>query len=227
MSTYEVHDDERGSAAVGCGAGDPAWSAGDDADLLTLDGIGVRLGGRQVLSDVTFSLGKGEFTGIIGPNGAGKTTLLRVILGLLEPSGGRVLIDGEPVHSKNKAASATCRRSSSSTPTCRCAPATSCRSALTGTGSASPSRRGSAGNLSSGALRRRRGRVRRRPGGRALRRRAAAGADRARADLPAQAAAARRAARQPRPQAASRRSSRCSASWPASRRSPCCSPRTT
>jgi zinc/manganese transport system ATP-binding protein len=72
--------------------------------LLTLDDIGVRLGGRQVLSDVTFSLRKGEFTGIIGPNGAGKTTLLRVILGLLEPSGGQVLIDGEPVNSKNKAA---------------------------------------------------------------------------------------------------------------------------
>src|ERR1700728_3658258 len=73
-------------------------------ELLTLDDIGVRLGGRQVLSDVTFSLRKGEFTGIIGPNGAGKTTLLRVILGLLEPSGGQVLIDGEPVNSKNKAA---------------------------------------------------------------------------------------------------------------------------
>src|SRR3984893_8349360 len=72
-------------------------------DLLTLDNIGVRLGGRQVLSDLTFSLRKGEFTGIIGPNGAGKTTLLRVILGLLEPSGGRVLIEGEPLHNKNKA----------------------------------------------------------------------------------------------------------------------------
>ena len=65
------------------------------APLLTLDGIGVRLGGRQVLSDVTFSLEKGDFTGIIGPNGAGKTTLLRVILGLIEPSGGRVLVDGD------------------------------------------------------------------------------------------------------------------------------------
>ena len=75
-----------------------------EPDLLTLDNIGVRLGGRQVLSDVTFSLRKGEFTGVIGPNGAGKTTLLRVILGLLEPSGGQVLIDGEPVNSKNKAA---------------------------------------------------------------------------------------------------------------------------
>jgi zinc/manganese transport system ATP-binding protein len=79
------------------------------AELLRLEGIGVRLGGRQVLNDVTFSLAKGEFTGIIGPNGAGKTTLLRVILGLTEPSSGRVLVDGEPLHhktlrNKNKAA---------------------------------------------------------------------------------------------------------------------------
>jgi zinc/manganese transport system ATP-binding protein len=82
----------------------PPGARSTGPDLLTLDDIGVRLGGRQVLSDVTFSLRKGEFTGVIGPNGAGKTTLLRVILGLLEPSGGQVLIDGEPVNSKNKAA---------------------------------------------------------------------------------------------------------------------------
>ena len=74
-----------------------------DTPVLALDGVGVRLGGRQVLCDVTFSLGKGEFTGIIGQNGAGKTTLLRVTLGLVEPSGGRVLIDGEPLSAKNKA----------------------------------------------------------------------------------------------------------------------------
>jgi len=73
------------------------------AALLALDDIGVRLGGRQVLSDVSFSLRRGEVTGLIGPNGAGKTTLLRVILGLIEPSGGRVLIEGEPLHNKNKA----------------------------------------------------------------------------------------------------------------------------
>ena len=73
------------------------------AELLRLEGVGVRLGGYQVFSDVTFSLGKGEFTGVIGPNGAGKTTLLRVILGLLAPSAGRVLINGEPLHGKSKA----------------------------------------------------------------------------------------------------------------------------
>ena len=72
------------------------------ADLLRLDGIGVRLGGRQVLSDVSFTIRKGEFTGLIGPNGAGKTTLLRVILSLQEPSSGQVLIDGEPRQKSNK-----------------------------------------------------------------------------------------------------------------------------
>jgi zinc/manganese transport system ATP-binding protein len=71
-------------------------------DLLRLDGIGVSLGGRQVLSDVSFTIRKGEFTGLIGPNGAGKTTLLRVILGLQEPSSGQVLIDGEPRQKSNK-----------------------------------------------------------------------------------------------------------------------------
>jgi zinc/manganese transport system ATP-binding protein len=59
--------------------------------LLQLDGVGVRLGGRQVLSDVSFAVGKGEFAAIIGPNGAGKTTLIRVILGLQPTSAGRVI----------------------------------------------------------------------------------------------------------------------------------------
>lgn len=60
------------------------------AELLELDGVGVRLGGRQILCDVSFGIRPGEFAGIIGPNGAGKTTLLRVILGLIPASGGRI-----------------------------------------------------------------------------------------------------------------------------------------
>ena len=61
--------------------------------IIELDGIGVRLGGRQILSDVSFQVRPGEFTGLIGPNGAGKTTLLRVILGLQQPTEGKVSSD--------------------------------------------------------------------------------------------------------------------------------------
>ena len=67
-----------------------------DNDLLRLENIGVRLGGRQILSGVSFSVAPGQFTGLIGPNGAGKTTLLRVILGLQPPTEGRVLLNGRP-----------------------------------------------------------------------------------------------------------------------------------
>jgi zinc/manganese transport system ATP-binding protein len=67
-----------------------------DNDLLRLEDIGVRLGGRQILSGVSFTVSPGQFTGLIGPNGAGKTTLLRVILGLTPPTEGRVLLNGSP-----------------------------------------------------------------------------------------------------------------------------------
>ncbi len=66
------------------------------AELLRLDGVGVRLGGREVLRDVSLTVHPGEFTGLIGPNGAGKTTLLRIILGLQPVTTGSVLIDGAP-----------------------------------------------------------------------------------------------------------------------------------
>jgi zinc/manganese transport system ATP-binding protein len=65
-------------------------------ELLRLDGVGVRLGGREILRDVSLSIRPGEFTGLIGPNGAGKTTLLRIILGLQPVTRGSVLIDGAP-----------------------------------------------------------------------------------------------------------------------------------
>jgi zinc/manganese transport system ATP-binding protein len=66
----------------------------DQGDALIVDGVSVRLGGREVLHDVRFSIKPGEFVGLIGSNGAGKTTLLRVILGLLPATAGKVIVNG-------------------------------------------------------------------------------------------------------------------------------------
>jgi zinc/manganese transport system ATP-binding protein len=63
---------------------------------LAVNGVSVRLGGREVLHDVRFTIRRGEFVGLIGANGAGKTTLMRVILGLVQPSAGEVRIGGRP-----------------------------------------------------------------------------------------------------------------------------------
>lgn len=73
----------------------------DGGEILTVDGISVRLSGREILRDVGFTIRSGELTGLIGSNGAGKTTLLRVILGLLAPSAGTVLIQGRPRARRN------------------------------------------------------------------------------------------------------------------------------
>ncbi len=65
-------------------------------EVLSVERLCVRLGGRDVLSEVTFAIRAGEFTGLIGSNGAGKTTLLKTVLGLHPPSAGSVRIEGRP-----------------------------------------------------------------------------------------------------------------------------------
>ena len=73
----------------------PTATATAPETALSIDGVTVRLGGRTVLDDVSFSLREGQFTGLIGSNGAGKTTLFRVILGLQSPAAGEVRIGDE------------------------------------------------------------------------------------------------------------------------------------
>src|SRR3954451_10673834 len=55
--------------------------------------------GRSVeaLRDLTFRVGAGELVCLVGPSGCGKTTLLRCIAGLLEPTSGRTMLEGQPV----------------------------------------------------------------------------------------------------------------------------------
>ena len=54
-------------------------------------------GKRQVLKDVSFSVGKGRLLSVLGPNGVGKSTLFRCILGLLHGFQGEITVDGVSV----------------------------------------------------------------------------------------------------------------------------------
>jgi ATP-binding cassette, subfamily B, bacterial PglK len=54
------------------------------------------------LSHVSLTIVRGQSIGIVGPTGAGKSTLVDVLLGLLPPTGGRVLIDGEPLEGRER-----------------------------------------------------------------------------------------------------------------------------
>ena len=53
-----------------------------------------RYGDFLAVSDVSFSIGQGEIVGLLGHNGAGKTTIMKMLTGYLEPSAGRITVDG-------------------------------------------------------------------------------------------------------------------------------------
>lgn len=61
---------------------------------ISLAGVSVSLGRREIVRDVTLEIAQGELVAIVGPNGAGKTTLLRAVAGLT-PARGEIRTDGE------------------------------------------------------------------------------------------------------------------------------------
>ena len=67
------------------------------ADRLEAQHLQKSYTGRQVVRDVSISVGKGEVVGLLGPNGAGKTTSFYMIVGLVRAEGGTISIDGVPV----------------------------------------------------------------------------------------------------------------------------------
>jgi len=52
-----------------------------------------------VVNDVSFTVRPGEVTGYLGPNGSGKSTTVKIITALIEPTGGKVLLDGRDIRS--------------------------------------------------------------------------------------------------------------------------------
>ncbi len=65
----------------------------------SLKNVSFSYGKNLVLDGVTAEIEDGEYLGIIGPNGGGKTTLLRILLGLLQPTKGRVEFFGQSISS--------------------------------------------------------------------------------------------------------------------------------
>jgi zinc/manganese transport system ATP-binding protein len=69
---------------------------------LALEGAQARIAGRVIWSDVSITIGAGEFAAVLGPNGSGKTTLLRVLLGELPLSAGSVSVLGQRPGASNR-----------------------------------------------------------------------------------------------------------------------------
>ncbi len=65
--------------------------------MLKVENLERRFGGLIAVHDCSFEIRAGTITGLIGPNGAGKTTCFNMIAGALQPSGGRILLEGEDV----------------------------------------------------------------------------------------------------------------------------------
>jgi len=67
------------------------------APILEADRVSLRFGGVRALTDVSFSVRRGEIFSIIGPNGAGKTSMVNCVSGRYRPTEGRILFEGRDI----------------------------------------------------------------------------------------------------------------------------------
>ncbi|RMA41512.1 ABC transporter ATP-binding protein [Rhodophyticola porphyridii] len=65
--------------------------------MIVVEDVHKHFGGFHAVDGATLTIETGSITGLVGPNGAGKTTLFNVIAGVLEPTSGRVIMDGEDI----------------------------------------------------------------------------------------------------------------------------------
>jgi len=68
------------------------------APVLTLDSVSKSFGPVDVLKDITVHVRPGRVQVLLGENGAGKSTLIKMMSGIYQPDGGRVVVDGKAVH---------------------------------------------------------------------------------------------------------------------------------
>lgn len=72
-------------------------------DLVLCSGLTKQYGALSALDQVELRLQSGRIIGLLGPNGSGKTTLIKILTGLLRPTSGTALIDGNPIGPETKA----------------------------------------------------------------------------------------------------------------------------
>lgn len=65
------------------------------SDIICVNDLIKEYAGIKVVDGVSFSLNKGEIYGLLGRNGAGKTTIMKILLGLANPTSGKVSILGK------------------------------------------------------------------------------------------------------------------------------------
>ena len=65
--------------------------------MLKVENLVVNYGVIQALKGISFEVNKGEVIALIGANGAGKTTTLQTISGMLQPTSGKVLLEGTDI----------------------------------------------------------------------------------------------------------------------------------
>ena len=73
------------------------------SDLLCARALTKKYGGVTALDDFTLTLTGGKIVGLLGPNGSGKTTLIKLAAGMLKPTRGEILIEGEAPCAATKA----------------------------------------------------------------------------------------------------------------------------
>jgi len=65
--------------------------------LLEVKNLTKAFGGLLALSELSFSVNKGDVVGLIGPNGSGKSTAFNIVAGTFPPTSGQVILDGEDI----------------------------------------------------------------------------------------------------------------------------------
>lgn len=73
-------------------------------ELLRIEKLSKKYGSKLALDDVNLSIEKGHIIGLLGPNGSGKTTLIKMLNGLLTPSDGSILVNGNTIGVESKKA---------------------------------------------------------------------------------------------------------------------------